>query len=1057
MLTKSNQSDLQHTTRNQLCLFALLVTCILFLTGCQPVFPPPPAAPDVEITGPFHVLILNSYHIGYQWSEDIVKGINTAFSKGTIRPEVFVEYMDTKRYAPEDIYPSLIAMYASKYETTPLDLIITADNNALSFMATYHDQLFPDVPVVFLGVNGFTPEMLGSMTDVTGISESLDERATIDLILQLLPETRHLVTITDSTVTGEIHYSRFQELAKEYAGQLDFIFLADLSVDEMAVELSRLPDNSAIFFRSFFRSAEGESITVEEALRLIRKNTSAPIFTTWDFTLGEGVVGGALLTGQSQGEAAGNLALQILQGTPATSIPIMESSPTEIVLDYNELQRYNIPLSAVPGNSTIINQPTTFYHQYRTAIQIGIFFFAAQTLIITFLITAIRRRRKAEKELAAAEKRLDRMLQTVVDGVIVINRDVNISYINPAARRLLDIPDTFQTGDPFFDLIWTPIDDQNNPIPAESFPLISALKNEQETCNASFRLINPDGDIKWLAISAAPIVDENGQTISAIASLTDTTAQQFAVLDLQKSEKRFRTLFEQVVDAIIICELDGQILDVNQRACEMLGYSRSEILTISAFDLAGNISKEEILDSWKNIAKGTTFSKEGYQQTRNGLIFPVELSIGLIELEGQDRILIVSRDITERQQARQILLEERAMLEKRVEERTAELQRLNAELHKAARAKDNFLANMSHELRTPLNAVLGMSEMLGEELHGPLNEKQSKYIKIIENSGRHLLDLINDILDLSKIEAGQKNIEPQLIQVDDLCNSSLYFVQQSALSRGVEIAFQNNSQQTAFQADPRGAKQILVNLLTNAIKFSMENGRIDFTVDDAPEQNALRFTIRDHGIGIDPASMSHLFKPFSQIDTSLSRNYEGSGLGLALVSRLVNMHGGSTSLDSTGKPGEGSTFTVILPIDRQTESLVSITDWAAQYNDANPIAKTILLAEEDQTTIQFITSTLQPLGCQIDVARTGTSFLQQARKTPPQIFLLNMQIPEMEGWQILSILKEDSDLQNIPILCFTSLMITGDPQRYIDAGASAFLLKPFQIEALLEWLKAHQS
>jgi CheY-like chemotaxis protein len=227
-------------------------------------------------------------------------------------------------------------------------------------------------------------------------------------------------------------------------------------------------------------------------------------------------------------------------------------------------------------------------------------------------------------------------------------------------------------------------------------------------------------------------------------------------------------------------------------------------------------------------------------------------------------------------------------------------------------------------------------------------------------------------------------------------------------------------------------------------------------VDDVPEQNALRFTISDHGIGIDPEMMPQLFKPFSQIDSSLSRNYEGTGLGLALVSRLVAMHGGSTSLNSTGQPGEGSTFTVILPINHQLESPTSLTDWAAQYNDTNPLVSTILLGEDDHTAIQAITSALQPLGCQIDVALTGTKFLQQARSVPPQIFLLNMQITEMEGWQVLSILKEDSALQNIPILCFTSLMITGDPQRYADAGASAFLLKPFQIETLLKWLKSQK-
>ena len=191
---------------------------------------------------------------------------------------------------------------------------------------------------------------------------------------------------------------------------------------------------------------------------------------------------------------------------------------------------------------------------------------------------------------------------------------------------------------------------------------------------------------------------------------------------------------------------------------------------------------------------------------------------------------------------------------------------------------------MSHELRTPLNAVLGMSEMLGDELHGPLNERQHRYIKTIEKSGHHLLDLINDILDLSKIEAGQRDLNLQPVHLDDLCQSTLHIIQQAAHEKNIEILFHNTSEQTTLQADPRSVKQILVNIFSNAIKFSPEGGKVEFLVDDVTELDALRFTIKDNGIGIAPNMMPQLFKPFFQIDSSLSRNYEGTGLGLALVS-----------------------------------------------------------------------------------------------------------------------------------------------------------------------------
>jgi PAS domain S-box-containing protein len=1038
----------------------IAITLVLLAAGCQPVPLPNPApttsAPQGDHLQNANILILNAYHVGYQWSEDIVSGIRSTFAKNSLHPELYVEYMDTKRYTPEEIFPILVAMYASKYKNVHLDLIISVDNTALSFLATYHDQLFPGVPVVFVGVNGFTPDMLGSLTEVTGITESLDEAATIDLIPQLLPEIRHLAIINDGTITGEIRSQRFHELEAAYEDHLDFRYLSNLSSDELAAELRNLPEHSAIFFGSFFRDRLGESLTVEEALHLINANSNAPILTTWDFTLGEGVLGGALLTGRSQGEAAANLAIRILQGTSASSLPLMQSSPTEIILDYNELQRFNIPLSAVPASSTIINRPKTFYREYQTTILAGGSFLIVQTLVIVLLVVAIRRRRRAEQRLSEAETRLDRMLQTVVEGVVVLNRDHTLAYLNPSARELLDIPEAIHIGDPFPQPVWTALDDLDRPLPHENMPLMTALHENRETNNALFRFVNNEGEMKWLAISAAPIIDEEGHTVSAIASLSDVTSRQFAAQDIQKSERRFRTLFEQVIDSIIIVDLNGQIVDVNQRTCDMLGYTRAEILKMNAFEIAANTDKNTIQTEWSSLTKGKVFTKEGYHRDRQGQIIPVELNIGLIDLEGKDQILIISRDITERKQTQQKLLDERALLEQRVAERTVELQRLNAELHQAARAKDEFLANMSHELRTPLNAILGMSEMLSDELHGPLNERQLKYMKIIEESGRHLLDLINDILDLSKIEAGQLNLFPQPIQIDDICRSTLSFMQQAADKKHIQIILQDHSSHTRFVADPRAIKQILVNLMSNAIKFSPEEGLVDFVISDAPEQDAIRFSIRDRGIGIPPDKMVQLFKPFYQIDSSLSRNYEGSGLGLALVARLVALHGGSTSLESSGVSGEGSTFTITLPLSLPEDNPPALPSWTGKFSQTNPLITHVLLAENNETSIQVISDTLQTLGCQVDIARTGMESIQTARHYPPQVILLNMQMPDMDGWQILAMLKNDPELSTIPVLALTSQVISTDAQRYKLAGVDTCLALPFQMAALLKWIKKYR-
>lgn len=272
--------------------------------------------------------------------------------------------------------------------------------------------------------------------------------------------------------------------------------------------------------------------------------------------------------------------------------------------------------------------------------------------------------------------------------------------------------------------------------------------------------------------------------------------------------------------------------------------------------------------------------------------------------------------------------QERALLSQRVAERTADLIRSNTELARALKTKDEFLANMSHELRTPLNVILGLSESLQEEVYGPLNPRQRKSLATIESSGQHLLSLINDILDLSKIEAGKIELERTYITIETICQVSLQFIRQQALKKHISVSYHIDTTRSPWQpdipetlaiyADERRLKQILINLLINAVKFTPEGGKVGLDVYVELDNRMVRFTVWDTGIGIAPDDQERLFQPFIQVDSSLSREYEGTGLGLALVLHLSQLHGGSVSLES--EVGKGSRFTVSLPQDRPTHS-----------------------------------------------------------------------------------------------------------------------------------------
>lgn len=271
----------------------------------------------------------------------------------------------------------------------------------------------------------------------------------------------------------------------------------------------------------------------------------------------------------------------------------------------------------------------------------------------------------------------------------------------------------------------------------------------------------------------------------------------------------------------------------------------------------------------------------------------------------------VNERTAELAQSNQALETERALLEQRVQARTAELGQANAELVKASRLRDEILAAMSHELRTPLNAILGMAGALQDQTYGPLNEKQIKLACTIEESGQRLLQLINTILDLSESMAGKLKLQIEPVQVETVCRSSLQSIRRAAEGKKQHVSLKLDPAATTVQADGQRLKQILVSLLNNAIKFTPEGGEIGLEAVQSAESPAVQLVVWDTGIGIAQENMEQLFQPFVQLDSTLARRYGGTGLGLALVAWLVQLHGGQIRVES--QVGQGSRFVVSLP------------------------------------------------------------------------------------------------------------------------------------------------
>jgi signal transduction histidine kinase/DNA-binding response OmpR family regulator len=400
---------------------------------------------------------------------------------------------------------------------------------------------------------------------------------------------------------------------------------------------------------------------------------------------------------------------------------------------------------------------------------------------------------------------------------------------------------------------------------------------------------------------------------------------------------------------------------------------------------------------------------------------------------------------------------ERALLAQRVEERTAELSQANAELARAVRTKDEFMASMSHELRTPLNSVLGLSEALLEESVGALNQRQKRSLETISSSGRHLLSLINDILDLSKIEAGALDIELKPVAIADICQASLQLVKQAAQHKRINLSCNPGDSLVTIDADGRRLKQILVNLLANAVKFTPEGGSVGLDVVADRERAALDLSIWDTGVGISEEDSTQLFKPFVQVDSSLARRYEGTGLGLALVARLTEAHGGSVTVES--QIGEGSRFTVSLPGLHQNyrggepASERDPGDAPALVPDADLKGATILIAEDNEPNIEMLSSYLADRGFRVVTARDGDEAVERARQEQPALIIMDIQMPEVDGMTATRKIRSDRGLAETPIIALTALAMPGDRERCLAAGINEYMSKPVNLKQLLKTIR----
>jgi len=506
---------------------------------------------------------------------------------------------------------------------------------------------------------------------------------------------------------------------------------------------------------------------------------------------------------------------------------------------------------------------------------------------------------------------------------------------------------------------------------------------------------------------------------------------------LRLSEERYRSAFELAPEALLTFDLDSlEIADANVAATKLYGRTVAELRSVNFVELSapklgdGRETLAVATELLLRMRKGQSVAPfEWLARHADGEEIPSE--VHLVRLAG-DKPRLVRLTVID--------LRERRKLEE-IRQRTIELELQNRRIQEANRLKSEFLANMSHELRTPLNAIIGFSELLHDGQVPASSPEHKEFLGDILTSGRHLLQLINDVLDLAKVEAGKLDFRPEHVELGKLLHEIVSITRTTAATKRINVASEVDPSLTGIVLDPGRFKQIAYNYLSNALKFTPEGGRVRIRC--IPEEaDSFRLEVEDTGVGIAPTDLGKLFVEFQQLEQGAAKRHQGTGLGLALSRRLVEAQGGAVGVRST--VGKGSTFHAILP--RQCSVAPTVSRTVTPRNRAG--ARTILIVEDDDRDRELIANTLAGVGYGFEIARTGADALARCQERFFDAVTLDLLLPDMSGLDVLDTLRVGGWLRDTPVIVVT---IVPDVKTAITV--SDILQKPLDKDALLSALE----
>lgn len=621
------------------------------------------------------------------------------------------------------------------------------------------------------------------------------------------------------------------------------------------------------------------------------------------------------------------------------------------------------------------------------------------------------------------------ILSSIPSDITVYDPELRYQFANPAAIAEKEMREWIigKTDEEYFALKKTP-----SPQPETRSWYLSSIIKEKEALEFEEKVTDEQGKPTYKLRSLSPVLDEQDVVKLIIGYSFDVTERKRHQDEIKEKNELIGLILNTSPNYVYIRDSDGRMLLVNQAYARLFGKKEEEIIGLELSDFYPSKEDYAFLDASDRRAmeeRREVSTKDHFTKAGGEEVWVQTVRRPLITPGGEVHVLGIATDITE-----QVLVERALKKSKELAE-------------DSVRLKENFLANMSHEIRTPMNGILGIGKLLAKT---SLNETQENYVKIIRQSAENLLVVINDILDLGKMDADKLELEKipfDLREVLKVARQTLFYkAEEKDIAFDVMLPVQLENQ--LLEGDPYRLNQVLLNLMSNAIKFTQEGGvtlscRV---LEESPAAVQLEFAVADTGIGIPEDKKQEIFEEFTQAYTSTTRKYGGTGLGLNICKKLVKLQGGRIWVES--EVGKGSVFKFTLTYSKCAEALSQISDEDVAYNSLGNIR--VLLAEDNEVNVLLAQTILENWGAQVDVARNGKEALEQFENQEYAVILMDIQMPEMNGMEVTKLIRAhpDPEKAETPVIALTANALKQDAEKYLKAGMDDYIPKPFQEKEL---------